>query len=87
MLVLIFRLPYSDAAMATSREAGSAMRRRDVLKGATAAAALAQQPSAALARVPASAWRCRATRVGAARSSSSPDGNKHISHGILVMAC
>ena len=55
MLVLIFRLPYSDAAMATSRQAGSAMRRRDVLKGATAAAALAQQPSAALARVPASA--------------------------------
>tara|TARA_B100000795_G_scaffold89567_1_gene65194 strand:- start:193 stop:621 length:429 start_codon:yes stop_codon:yes gene_type:complete len=53
MLMLILHLPCCYAAMATPGEAGSAMRRRDVLKGATAAAALAQQPSAALARVPA----------------------------------
>ena len=56
MFMLILHLPCSYAAMTTPGEAGSAMRRRDVLKGATAAAALAQQPSAALAaRVPASA--------------------------------
>ena len=55
MLMLILHLPCCYAAMATPGEAGSAMRRRDVLKGATAAAALAQQPSVALARVPASA--------------------------------
>ena len=53
MLMLILHLPCCYAAMATPGEAGSAMRRRDVLKGATAAAALAQQPSGALARVPA----------------------------------
>ena len=53
MLVLILHLPCSHAAMALSGD-GASMRRRDVLKGATAAAALAQ-PAAALARVPASA--------------------------------
>ena len=53
MLMLLLHLPCCYAAMVGD---GSAMRRRDVLKGATAAAALAaQQPAAALARVPASA--------------------------------